>query len=213
MRVLCHRGFWREKAERNTLASFVRAFESGFGAEIDVRDAGGTLVVSHDPPHSASLFLDSVLDAQRRVDQRLPVAFNIKSCGIASALSRTLEEFGIADYFVFDMAVPDALDYVRRGMPAFTRASEHELEPAFYPLARGIWLDCFESDWIDAGVVASHLKAGKDVALVSPELHGRPHLEVWERWAEIPRSSGRNIYLCTDHPEAARELFGSPEPT
>jgi glycerophosphoryl diester phosphodiesterase len=211
MRILAHRGLWTASAERNTLEAFERSFDAGFGAEIDVRDESGRLVVSHDPARAGALPLPEVLEQHRRLGPHLPLAFNIKSCGLAGALAAVIDEFAVASYFVFDMAVPDALDYVRRGMPAFTRASEHETVPAFYPLAAGVWLDCFEGDWIDEDAVRTQLRAGKDVALVSPELHGRPRAEVWTRWAAMPRPALDNLYLCTDHPEAAAALFGGPE--
>ncbi len=213
MRILSHRGLWSEPAEKNTLEAFRRSFESGFGAEVDVRDQGSGLVVSHDPPLPSALPLEQVLEQHHRLGPELPLALNIKACGLASPLEAMLRQFAVGDYFVFDMAVPDALDYVRRGMPAFTRVSEHEGAPSFYPQASGVWIDCFERDWIDADAVEAHLRAGKSVALVSPELHRRPYQAVWTRWARMGCAHHPDLYLCTDHPGAAQELFAIPERT
>lgn len=208
MRILSHRGLWTRAEERNTAAAFARAFEAGFGAEIDVRDEARALVVSHDPAPGGTLRLRDVLDLHRRLGPRLPLAFNIKSCGLAEALFGMVQDYGVTEHFVFDMTVPDALDYVRRGLPAFTRVSEYESEPAFYTLASGVWLDCFSEDWIDEGAITPHLSSGKAVCLVSPELHGRSHSPVWTRWARMSCAAAPNLYLCTDHPEAARSMFG-----
>src|SRR5262249_51989896 len=142
-----------------------------------------TLVVSHDPPSGPSLLLEEVLESHKRIGPALPLALNVKSCGLAAALAELLARYGVARSFVFDMAVPDALDYAHRGLDAFTRVSEYEAEPAFYALARGVWVDCFREDWIGDSAVAPHLAAGKSVALVSPELHRRPHEAVWRKWA------------------------------
>lgn len=206
MRILSHRGLWLRAEERNTETAFARAFEAGFGAEVDVRDEARALVVSHDPADGA-LPLRKVLDLHRRLGPGVPLAFNVKSCGLAEALLGMVREYGVVEHFVFDMAVPDALDYVRRGLPAFTRVSEFEREPAFYDLASGVWLDCFSDDWIGEDAIAPHLDAGKSVCLVSPELHGRPHSLVWGRWAKMSCAAHPKLSLCTDHPEDARRMF------
>ena len=44
--IISHRGFWKEKKEQNTLESFKKAFQSGFGVETDIRDSQNELVVS-----------------------------------------------------------------------------------------------------------------------------------------------------------------------
>lgn len=44
-----------------------------------------------------------------------------------------------------------------------------ERMPAFYETATGVLIDCFEDDWIYSNVIRAHLRAGKDVALVSPD--------------------------------------------
>jgi hypothetical protein len=207
--MLSHRGLWERPEERNTLGAFTRSFEAGFGTEVDVRDHDRALVISHDPPSGPTLLLEEVLDSHRRIGPALPLALNVKSCGLAAALAELLARYGVASSFVFDMAVPDALDYANRGLAAFTRVSEYEEEPAFYALASGVWVDCFREDWIGDAAVSPHLAAGKSVALVSPELHRRPHEAVWKRWAAAAWAKHPRVYLCTDHPEAARRAFES----
>jgi len=49
-RILCHRGLWNKVEEQNTAKSFYAAFKLGFGIEIDLRDQGSKLVISHDRP-------------------------------------------------------------------------------------------------------------------------------------------------------------------
>src|SRR5262245_54059112 len=137
MQIISHRGLWMRAEEKNSQAAFAESFRAGFGAEVDVRDLDGALVVSHDPPTRGALALDAVLEDHRRLGPSLPLALNVKSCGLASRLVEAICRFAVADCFVFDMAVPDALDYVRRGLPAYTRISEHEEQPAFLPFAAG----------------------------------------------------------------------------
>lgn len=63
--ILAHRGLWREPAERNSLAALEAALAESFGVETDVRDLGGQLVISHDPPGPGTLPLAAFLDAYR----------------------------------------------------------------------------------------------------------------------------------------------------
>ena len=53
MRVVSHRGYWRDDAEKNSLPAFERSFALRFGIETDLRDAVGRLVVSHGIPIGA----------------------------------------------------------------------------------------------------------------------------------------------------------------
>ena len=79
------------------------------------------------------------------------------------------------------MSVPDTLHYARAAGRS-TRQSEFELAPALYEQAAGVWIDCFERDWVDEATVCEHREAGKAVCLVSPELHGRSYESAWDAW-------------------------------
>ena len=48
MIVIAHRGIWKEDAEKNTQSALTGAFSAGYGTELDVRDSGSRLFVSHD---------------------------------------------------------------------------------------------------------------------------------------------------------------------
>lgn len=208
MIVLAHRGWWARPDERNTLGAFERALDAGFGLELDVRDLNGRLVVSHDPPVGEALPFAELLAAFDRFGRPGPLAINIKSDGLQSALAGMLEPFAPHDCFVFDMSVPDTLGYLRTGLPVYTRHSEYEPQPAFLDRAAGVWMDCFENDWIDAEAIRRHTDAGRAVALVSPELHRRPHLGAWASWRPAAdRAGGPPVMLCTDFPSEARDFF------
>jgi glycerophosphoryl diester phosphodiesterase len=177
MVFLAHRGLWRDKAERNSPEAFFRAWAEGFGVETDIRDQDGRLVVSHDPPVGKDvLSLDRFLDLYVKSGATTKLALNIKADGLQEQLQFALADHGISPdcYFVFDMAVPDVLAYLGRRIPCFIRESEFESPPSFINQATGVWLDSFHGDWIDAETTLGHLLAGRQVALVSPELHGLP---------------------------------------
>jgi glycerophosphoryl diester phosphodiesterase len=209
LQILCHRGWWDDPAERNSAAALRRAFEAGLGVETDLRDLNGSVVVSHDPPAGDVLGLDDLL-ALHQVAPRATLALNIKADGLAGPVAEALAGAGVtASSFVFDMAVPDQLQWVRRGeVPVFTRHSDIEPDPVLYERSCGVWLDNFgERRWWDAADVRRHLDAGKRVIVVSDELHGRPH---GDTWAAL-RASGLHregaVGLCTDLVGEALEYF------
>jgi hypothetical protein len=71
------------------------------------------------------------------------MAINVKADGLHESVQESLTRYQIppAQYFLFDMAPPDALGYISRSMPCFTRQSEIEPAPAFIDQASGVWLD------------------------------------------------------------------------
>lgn len=209
MNVLSHRGYWKDPAEKNTETAFRRSFALGFGTETDLRDRLGTLVISHDPPTGGEMTAEAFFALYAECGQGLPLALNVKADGLQQRLAELLARFDVpeSDYFVFDMAVPDALGYVRRGMPTFTRRSDLEPVCAYYDQAAGVWADGFFADWGDLDELAGLLTVGKRICLVSPELHGRPHRPFWSRLVDWDLVAHPALILCTDFPEEARALF------
>lgn len=205
MQAISHRGLWRSRAERNTLRAFEQSFAAGFAAEVDVRDLDGELVVSHDPPRRGALTFETVVAAHREAGSPGTLAVNVKADGLGQALLEILE--GTPRWFAFDMSVPDAVQYARSGVPFFARQSEHEVVPSLLGQARGVWIDCFESDWIDESTIQDHVTAGRLVCLVSPELHGRPHEHEWTRWSSWPVMALTAVHVCTDLPHELNEVW------
>ena len=205
--ILAHRGVWTEPSERNTLAAFERAFAYGWGAEFDVRDLDGALVVSHDPPVRGALPLADVVDAYRAAGQPGRLALNIKADGLQALVAAALADVRPSAWFTFDMSVPDALVSLRHGLPIFTRHSDVEPEPVLPDAAEGVWLDDFAGGWITEARVAAHLDAGRQVAIVSPELHGRDHRAAWSTWRNWTVWTRHGVSLCTDFPHEALEAL------
>ncbi len=206
MNILAHRGFWERPEERNTIAALKKAVESGFGFESDVRDYSGKLVISHDLADAASPLFEKALNI---IDGTgLTFAVNIKADGLFPLLKSVLSDH--IRYFAFDMSVPQMISCRELGLRYFTRQSEYESVPCLYEDAAGIWLDAFLDDsWLTDDVVRHHLENGKEVAIVSSELHGRDATQLWERLRHAAGLAGHNhLFLCTDLPGKA-ELFFS----
>jgi glycerophosphoryl diester phosphodiesterase len=210
MQILSHRGFWKHHGEKNTRTAFERSFSHSFGTETDVRDHGGGLVISHDIPDDTALSLDDFLRLYGDYGHDdLPLALNIKADGLQRPLKKALIEHDISRYFVFDMAVPDMLEYLAEDFPVFSRVSEVECEPSFLDKAVGVWLDAFFGIWFSETTVEQYLLLNKRVCIVSPELHGRDHRRLWDamsRWSSV---SDPDLMICTDFPDqAASALLG-----
>lgn len=208
MIILSHRGYWKSPAEKNTAAAFIRSFSMGFGTETDVRDFNGKLVISHDIPSAQSITLETFLNIYTsECDGTLPLAINIKSCGLSELLKKTFDAHHIKNYFVFDLSVPDMFAYFKQGIATYTRQSEFEPAPVFLDQSSGVWLDAFQSVWYTGEVLQRYLNNGKQICLVSPELHGRPMTEIYPALQDKSLQHDPRLMLCTDFPEAAKEQF------
>lgn len=210
MKVISHRGFWIDQLEKNQYLAFDRSFLNGFGVETDIRDFGSQLVISHDPPDTKSMPLDRFFDLYLSYSSRSILALNIKADGLQAALQRKLQHFGIENYFVFDMSIPDGLHYLQHDINTYTRHSEYEPVPSYYDKACGVWMDEFIGHWITDDVIEQHLSANKSVCIVSPELHGRSFDKEWQHYRELEKKIGKErLMLCTDFPEHAQEFFNA----
>ncbi len=208
MNLLAHRGIWKKSDEKNSIQALLASFDLGIGIETDVRDCDGALVISHDPPRSAHVLkLDVILKSYIARPTRPVLALNIKADGLCAPLLATLRFHGVENYFVFDMSVPDTLGYQRMEMPFAARISEYEPDNVLSKNAPWIWLDAFHGEWFAADFVEKWLEQGKRVAVVSPELHRRPHLPLWHQLMTIRNS--QHVYLCTDLVAEAKEFFNA----
>ncbi|MGX2971477.1 hypothetical protein [Helicobacter sp. T3_23-1059] len=228
MQIIAHRGFWCDSALQiaqnrtpNSLESFERAFQNGFGVESDLRDCYANLVISHDIPNANAIHAKQLFalyqkfarESNTNLTKLPPLALNIKADGLQNLLKNLLEKYQIQNYFCFDMSVPDMRYYAHFGLTFFTRQSEIEQTPALYDEAEGVWCDEFYSHWISESTILAHLENGKKVAIVSPELHKRDHKSAWHDYKQILYShnlqDNKNIFLCTDFPHLAREFFAN----
>lgn len=200
MGIIAHRGYWKAASEKNTRAAFERAFENGFGIETDLRDIKGEIVISHDMPKGGEMTFEELL---RLLDGRnLTLALNIKADGQADEIKRLLKKYGHTNYFTFDMSIPEMVYQHAAGLNVFTGLSDISPHPVMPEEAKGIWLDAFRSDWFGEREIRDLLNRGKEVCLVSPDLHKREYKPAWEKYKNL---SG--ILICTDYPGEAEAFF------
>jgi hypothetical protein len=207
MRIISHRGYWKDSTEKNTSIAFERSFSLSLGTETDVRDYMGSLVISHDIANGNCMVVDDFFSIYKQYNPPLALALNIKADGLYKQLHKLLEQHNIVDYFVFDMSVPDTVGYIKKGIRFYTRQSEYELYPAFYDDCAGIWLDAFHNTWYSNKLILDHLDKNKQVAIVSSELHKRDHIGLWEQLKKGGLHHANDVLLCTDIPEEAIVFF------
>jgi hypothetical protein len=216
-RILAHRGLWLEPNEKNSTSAILRAIESGFSVEIDLRDSFGEVVVAHDPVTPKDSL--TLRDLCRFIDELVEhstgqvLALDVKSDGLHKLSG--LDTPKNLEHFFFDMSIPELIQYKSTdNLNTATRWSEFEdpliLLEAFSD--EWVWMDCFRSDWwLRDPKALSRLRdvsQGSRVVIVSPELHGRDPEQVWDYFTLESRSN-QNLYICTDHPERVRDWSSS----
>jgi glycerophosphoryl diester phosphodiesterase len=212
MRIIAHRGFWRQPNEQNSLRAFLRAINHGFGIELDIWQRKNELVVSHDVPKGRWPKLRDIFATLAMSEnlKKIPVAINIKSDGLEKAISSLLHSFDLKENsFVFDMSVPSLFVFskLRKRVYFATRHSDIEKKPIFYKEAKWVWMDELVKSWITPQAIASHIDRAKAVCIVSPELHSRPFMAKWKQYLSLPKDVLNKLYLCTDFPERANNFF------
>ncbi|MBJ9753716.1 hypothetical protein I5681_24795 [Burkholderia cepacia] len=160
--------------------------------------------MSHDPATAESISLSAFIDIVGGRD--VPLAMNIKADGLASGLAEEFDRKGL-DWFVFDMSVPDTRMQLKAGNPVFARMSEVERTPAWLDQAKGVWLDAFSHTWYNAATIRDLHSRGLRVCVVSAELHGREHSELWSVLKSM--NDLDNLMICTDLPEECQRFFQS----
>lgn len=207
MQILAHRGYWKETGEKNTPQALRKAFEKGYGIESDVRDFMGEMVISHDIATSSSQKAEEVFEWLHEFDDKYCFAVNIKADGLKNIINQFTKKYGIKNYFLFDMSIPQAVEFSEMGLTYFTRQSDVEPEPNMYENAAGVWMDGFYSvEWLTEEAVKKHIANNKYVCIVSPELHGKEYKPFWEKLKNFQIDFDK-VMLCTDKPDEAKEFF------
>lgn len=208
MRILAHRGYWNKQIKNNSPEALRTALEKGYGFESDVRDYMGKLVISHNIADENCYDAEKVFQWLHEFKDKYCFAINIKADGLKNILQEHLKKYSITNYFLFDMSIPQMVEFKELGLRYFTRQSEIEPNPCMYEEAAGVWIDGFWStDWITKDLIKNHICNKKEVCLVSPDLHGNSNYQNF--WSNLKMSGVdlNEVILCTDHPDKAKEFF------
>lgn len=209
--ILAQGGWYVMPEEKDLASAYYRALEAGMGIVVPVRDHDGHLVISHGPASDQSAPFDELIAERAIWPGNAPViAIQICANGLSPMMHRSLLKANGITPFLFGMSVPDIPTYLDGQIPIYVRQSEHEPQPPYYEFAEGVWLDSCERDWFDERLIIQHLRAGKLVSVVSPEINGREHEPMWEMVANLQEKLGElatSVQLCTTRPQEARAYF------
>tara|TARA_Y100001978_G_scaffold118668_1_gene105791 strand:- start:2480 stop:3127 length:648 start_codon:yes stop_codon:yes gene_type:complete len=208
--ILAHRGLWREPSEKNSKLALFKALENGFGIETDIRyDKDIGLVISHDILNSSFNYLpfEELLIEYKKQKINSKLAINIKSDGLHKVLKEILENYSINQYFIFDMSIPDLISGVKYKLNQYARYSDYEDPYPYSEFTNGVWIDKFNSTIPNKSEITFLYRKWSSLVFVSPELHGREHLNYWEFIKIFLKKSKENIMICTDFPSEAYEFF------
>ena len=209
MEILAHRGYWKHEEEKNSLLALKAAMAHGYGLETDVRDYSGRLVISHNVATASSPIASQVFADMVHMGENSTLAINIKADGLGDLLEECLAMYNIDNYFLFDMSIPQMVCFAKRKLVFFTRQSDIEPVPIMLDKADGVWMDSFiDPEFPTIGMIQSNLSKGKRVCLVSPELHGREPIVLWQRLKENCLTAEENLLICTDRPDEASGFLG-----
>ena len=209
MQIISHRGYWKDFAtESNKKTAFERSFNMGIGTETDLRDVRGTIVISHDMPGGTEMTFEELL--QIMSGRNLPLALNIKADGLGTEIERLLMKYEHTNYFTFDMSVPDLVYQTEKtNLKVYTGCSDVNPYSPMIKKVKGIWLDAFYEVWYSEKQIIDFLNTGKEVCIVSEDLHGRVNDKQWCMLNRHEFLDNDGIMLCTNEPEKAARYFGS----
>ena len=164
MQILAHRGYWDSNISANSPQALKSALENGYGFESDVRDYMGHMVISHNIADDSCQNAEEIFQWLAKYDDKYCFAINIKADGLKAILKEYLRKYNIKNYFLFDMSVPQMVEFAEMGLRFYTRQSEYETYPVMYEQAAGVWVDGFKRiDWITEELLKKHILCGKQV--------------------------------------------------
>tara|TARA_B100000212_G_scaffold62105_1_gene42314 strand:- start:516 stop:1202 length:687 start_codon:yes stop_codon:yes gene_type:complete len=212
--ILAHRGCWKRYSskDKNSSRALFKALEMGFGIETDIRFYKSNLIISHDQFIESKsfpniLYLDNLLDFYKSNNCKGLLALNIKEDGMSEYLYQKLNKYDINNYFVFDASVPELVNLSNVLEHVYTRESEYEDSLMTNSLKiAGVWIDSFTGNLDYFLKIKKCQNFFKNIALVSPELHSRPHKDLWKKLLRYklelyPLSMLEKVMICTDFPE------------
>lgn len=143
-----------------------------YGVELDVRDYGEDLILSHDPFSNGEKFEEYLKHYKHRT-----MIVNVKSERIEHRIIELLEKYNIKDYFFLDSSIPMIYLLSNNGNNNFA-VRFSEIEPIELTLAlknrvKWVWVDCFSKLPINKDNYRILKASGLKLCLVSPELQGR----------------------------------------
>lgn len=196
----------------NELAA-LRTTQHIFGCEIDLRNHGTDIYVTHDAFRKDGPLLEEWLDYFNNDF----LILNVKEEGLEDKLFELMGKYSIEDYFILDETIPYIRKYALLGKTKFAlRVSEIEPDVSAILLqsklnSQGcsidwVWVDTFSGKPLDAKTYTKLQNNGFKICQVSPELHQLDAPHKWQEmliiFSEELAAQGTHLdMICTKVPE------------
>ena len=183
---------------RNTVEE-LRQTPEQLGVELDLRSRGDELIIHHDAFVDGERFVDWLSHYRHGL-----LILNVKEEGLEERLIAMMQAHGIDDYFFLDQSFPFLVRTANRGeRRCAVRVSEFESIDTALSLAgkvEWVWVDCFTRFPLDRAQAERLRQGGFRLCLVSPELQGRPVVEISALRAWLAREGIVADAVCTKEP-------------
>jgi glycerophosphoryl diester phosphodiesterase len=223
MFILAHRANQQgpHSCKENSVPACHAALEAGFGLETDLRlDSSGSFYISHDPLQNATHEAFGPYEKLFRSWPDRVIAVNVKELGYEEKLidfHRSGAFGNRAFYFDFELLEPQTPGQAQRkirsmahghDVPLASRLSDrHEsLDQCLTIPSDIVWADEFDSLWLTGKHVEQVKNSGRQIYVISPELHNFSRDDMRKRWADFKAWEVDGV--CTDYALEALDFFG-----
>jgi hypothetical protein len=145
---------------------------TNYGVELDLRDMGDEIVISHDPYVGGECFEDYLKHYHHGT-----MILNIKSERIEHRVLEMIQKADVKTYFFLDASFPMIFLLSSQGESNIAlRFSEYEGMDTIRNMAgrvNWVWVDCFTRFPLERAAFDEMKSLGYKLCLVSPELQGR----------------------------------------
>ena len=197
MQLIAHR--------KNTITE-LKATDTKYGIEVDIRSFRDKLITHHDPFIEGEDFTKWIEHYNHKT-----LILNVKEEGLEKRLLEIMKEKQIEDFFFLDQSFPFLIKTSNAGEKrCAVRVSEFENIETAFNLAGKVewaWVDCFSKMPLTTEDYKTLKNAGFKLCLVSPELQGRVEKKYILEMKNL--LSQRNITFdatCTKTPELWEKL-------
>ena len=156
----------------NTIAE-LNQLPEGVGVELDLRDSGKRLIVTHDPFSDGEDFETYLQHTQNRF-----MLLNIKSERIENRALELLKTYQKSHFFFLDSSFPMMVQLSNQGENRlairFSEFESIETVVAMKNQVEWVWIDCFSKSPLTPEIVVQLKQTKLKLCLVSPDLLGRP---------------------------------------
>jgi len=144
-----------------------------YGIEVDIRDFGDQLILSHDPYKNGEC-----LDEYLKYYKHSFIILNIKSEGIEWNVIKLLQKYEIDNYFFLDSSFPMIYKLLNHNECKIAiRYSEFEGMDTLRNMKKRplfVWVDCFTKFPLSLHDFNEIKEMGMKICYVSPELQNQP---------------------------------------